>query len=95
MSIDRERLCAMFLSAAGEMRGACGALSEIDSKFGDGDHGVTVGKIADAIEREVAAWRGDDGTSMHDFLENLGDAIMAVGGGSAGPLYGTLIGRQC
>ena len=28
-------------------------LSEIDSRFGDGDHGVTIGKIAGLIEKSL------------------------------------------
>ena len=64
-------------------------LSEIDSRFGDGDHGVTIGKIASLIEKKLAAWEDDD---IEDFLEDLGDSTMEIGGGSAGPLYGTLIG---
>lgn len=35
-------------------------LSEIDSRFGDGDHGVTIGKIASLIEKKLAAWEDDD-----------------------------------
>ena len=64
-------------------------LSEIDSRFGDGDHGVTIGKIASLIEKKLAAWEDDD---IDEFLEDLGDSTMEIGGGSAGPLYGTLIG---
>lgn len=64
-------------------------LSEIDSRFGDGDHGVTIGKIASLIEKKLVAWEDDD---IEEFLEDLGDSTMEIGGGSAGPLYGTLIG---
>ena len=64
-------------------------LSEIDSRFGDGDHGVTIGKIASLIEKKLAAWEDDD---IEELLEDLGDSTMEIGGGSAGPLYGTLIG---
>ena len=64
-------------------------LSELDSRFGDGDHGVTIGKIAAVIGRDLDGWQDDDAET---FLEDLGDDIMAVGGGSAGPLYGTMIG---
>ena len=64
-------------------------LSEIDSRFGDGDHGVTIGKISSLIEKKLAAWEDDD---IEEFLEDLGDSTMEIGGGSAGPLYGTLIG---
>lgn len=64
-------------------------LSEIDSRFGDGDHGVTIGKIAGQIEKHLEAWADDD---IQAFIEDIGDAAMEIGGGSAGPLYGTLIG---
>ena len=64
-------------------------LSEIDSRFGDGDHGVTIGKIAGLIGRSLDGWENDD---IETFLEDLGDSVMEIGGGSAGPLYGTMIG---
>lgn len=64
-------------------------LSEIDSRFGDGDHGVTIGKIASLIEKKLDSWEDED---IEGFLEDLGDSAMEIGGGSAGPLYGTLIG---
>lgn len=64
-------------------------LSEIDSRFGDGDHGVTIGKIAGLMERSLDGWENDD---VETFIQDLGDDTMEIGGGSAGPLYGTLIG---
>ena len=64
-------------------------LSQIDSRFGDGDHGVTIGKIAAKNRQNLEGWQDDD---VETFLEDLGDDIMAIGGGSAGPLYGTMIG---
>ena len=65
-------------------------LSDIDSKFGDGDHGITITKIAKLVQAQVAQW--DSEQSIKDFLDDLGMAAMAVRGGSAGPLYGTMIG---
>ena len=50
---------------------------------------MTIGKIASLIEKKLAAWEDDD---IEEFLEDLGDSTMEIGGGSAGPLYGTLIG---
>ena len=79
----------MLTAAADLMAENAPMLTDIDSKFGDGDHGITIAKIADVIRREVAAW---DDASIHDFLDDLGMAIMGVRGGSAGPLYGTLVG---
>lgn len=64
-------------------------LSEIDSRFGDGDHGVTIGKIAGLMEKSLDAWEDDD---IGSFIQDLGDSTMEIGGGSAGPLYGTMIG---
>ena len=64
-------------------------LSQIDSRFGDGDHGNTIGKIASLMEKSIEGWEDDD---METFIEDLGDNTMEIGGGSAGPLYGTMIG---
>lgn len=64
-------------------------LSQIDSRFGDGDHGVTIGKIASLIKKSLEEWKDDN---IESFIQDLGDAIMGIGGGSAGPLYGTMIG---
>ena len=64
-------------------------LSQIDSRFGDGDHGITIGKIASLMEKSIEGWEDDD---METFIEDLGDNSMEIGGGSAGPLYGTMIG---
>ena len=79
----------MLLESAGLLATESDLLSEIDSKFGDGDHGITMAKISKLIEREVAAW---DDESIGEFLDTLGCKAMEVRGGSAGPLYGTLIG---
>lgn len=89
MLLDKARFSAMFLAAAALWRDTITLLSDIDSRFGDGDHGVTIGKIATLFANSVEAW---DDASIHDFIATLGDDIMRIGGGSAGPLYGSLIG---
>ena len=35
-------------------------LSQIDSRFGDGDHGITIGKIASLMEKSIEGWEDDD-----------------------------------
>lgn len=90
--IDKQSLCRMFSSAASSLAEGCALLCDIDSRFGDGDHGVAMLKISEVMGREAGRWLGEPGTSIGDFLGSLGDAIMAAGGGSAGPLYGTLVG---
>lgn len=63
-------------------------LSEIDSKYGDGDHGVTIKKIANCISKPASEW---ENKSLKENIEQLSFGIMNIGGGSAGPLYGTLV----
>ena len=89
MTLDRSSVGAMLTSAAKLLAEHADYLSEIDSRFGDGDHGITIGKIAKLLLERVPQW-GDE--SIQEFLDDLGMAIMEVKGGSAGPLYGTMIG---
>lgn len=79
----------MFLSAASLWKENLDLLSDIDSRFGDGDHGVTIGKIAGLFESSVKGWKDE---SLRDFIATLGHSVTEIGGGSAGPLYGTLVG---
>lgn len=78
----------MFRGVAKIWRDNTGVLGDIDSRFGDGDHGFTVGKMAALLEKSVDGW---DGRGIRDFIETLSAGIMGISGGSAGPLYGTLI----
>lgn len=89
MVITKELLQKMLLSAASAMAKQEEYLCEIDSKFGDGDHGLTIAKIAKLLQEKVPQWKNE---SMAEFLGDIGMEIMEVRGGSAGPLYGTLIG---
>lgn len=89
MKLSREDLKKMFLTSCKLLKENASELSEIDSKFGDGDHGITIVKIANAIENDIENW--DENKSIKDFLDDLGMSIMGVNGGSAGPLWGSLI----
>jgi dihydroxyacetone kinase-like protein len=75
--------------AADALIAKCSYLSEIDARFGDGDHGVTIKKIADLMKRDCSEWSD---ASFGIFLEKLGRGIMGISGGAAGPLWGTLFG---
>lgn len=89
MLLTQQRLSTMMFRVAALWQANVDEFSAIDSRFGDGDHGVTIGKIANCLTAGVDGWGGK---SIKEFLGDLGRAIMAVGGGSAGPLYGTLVG---
>ena len=87
--LTKEVVARKMVNAAAALRAQTGLFGEIDSRFGDGDHGFTMGKIADLIDLHVAGW-GDE--SFSGFFSKIGFAITEVRGGSAGPLYGTMIG---
>lgn len=64
------------------------SLTDIDAKFGDGDHGSTIEKIAKGIKSEIDKWGASD-LPLKNFFDSIGNATTNVNGGSAGPLYGT------
>lgn len=62
-------------------------LSGIDAVIGDGDHGITIAKIANLMKEKVAA----DHKTSAEFFDDLGWDAINVQGGSAGPLFGTFL----
>ena len=77
---------------AARLRNACAAviaaeqeLTEIDSKFGDADHGLTMSKIARAITEAVDQSEG----GIQAMLDDAATAVMSLNGGSAVPLWNT------
>ena len=73
-----QHACASVIAAEQE-------LTEIDSKFGDADHGLTMTKIAGAISAAVEA--SDEG--IQSMLDDGAMAAMSLNGGSAVPLWNT------
>lgn len=68
--------CASVAAAEGE-------LTEIDSRFGDADHGLTMSKIAKAIAKAVEQSEG----GIRAMLDDAAMAVMTLNGGSAVPLW--------
>ena len=62
-----------------------GVLTEIDSHFGDADHGLTMSKIAGAITEAVERPEG----GIQAMLDEAAMAVMTLNGGSAVPLWNT------
>lgn len=60
-------------------------LTEIDSHFGDADHGLTMSKIAKAVSEAV---EGSEG-GIKSMLDDAAMAVMTLNGGSAVPLWNT------
>ena len=80
------------LEFASRLQNACAAvtaaeqeLTEIDSRFGDADHGLTMSKIAKAI----SAAAGESEGGIQAMLDDAAMAVMVLNGGSAVPLWNT------
>lgn len=77
---------------ASRLQNACAAvtaaeqeLTEIDSRFGDADHGLTMSKIVKA----VSAAAGESEGGIQAMLDDAAMAVMVLNGGSAVPLWNT------
>ncbi len=82
--ITKEELTARIRNACAAVIGAEAELTEIDSRFGDADHGFTMAKIANTI---LGSLEGAD--NIQEMLDNAACAVMGINGGSAVPLWNT------
>ncbi|CZR96959.1 MULTISPECIES: dihydroxyacetone kinase subunit DhaL [Clostridioides] len=78
----------MLISAAEILKENKIYLCELDSVVGDGDHGVTIDRIADCMKKRALEENKND--SIKSINEDLSTLCMNVNGGSAGPLWGTI-----
>ena len=77
-AVRLKNACACVAAAEGE-------LTEIDSRFGDADHGLTMTKISKAVSQAV---EGSEG-GIRSMLDDAAMAVMSLNGGSAVPLWNT------
>ena len=83
--MTREQFASRLLNACASVMAAEQELTEIDSKFGDADHGLTMAKIARAITEAVE----DADGGIQTMLDDAAMAVMSLNGGSAVPLWNT------
>lgn len=83
--MKKEELAARLKRACARVTAAEALLTEIDSKFGDADHGLTMTKIAGAIAQAVDESDG----GIRSMLDDAAMAVMVLNGGSAVPLWNT------
>ena len=83
--MTKEQFAARLKNACSAVIAAQDELTEIDSHFGDADHGVTMTKIAEAVEGAVGAAQG----GIKAMLEDAAMEVMMINGGSAVPLWNT------
>jgi len=88
MVLSKKDFIKMLIGASDALDDKIDEFSDIDSKFGDGDHGVTVGRISKVIRAK--AENSPEHETLSKMFETLGRDIMNVNGGSAGPLYGSI-----
>ena len=83
-----EMLEKMLLAAAVELEEKSKMLCELDSVAGDGDHGVTIARMAESMKNKVEA---HDSANIKDLLDDLSMAFMNSNGGSAGYRASTIV----
>ena len=88
MLLQGRDVCALIAAAAQSWEEQISTFGEIDSRFGDGDHGIAVSKMVSVMRNAVENCEDPDPKAL---FQSIGIAIMAAGGGSAGPLYGSFI----
>jgi phosphoenolpyruvate---glycerone phosphotransferase subunit DhaL len=87
VKLDYQDIARMLRAGASLLKANRDLLSQLDSATGDGDHGVTMCRVADAIleSTEPAA------PTVQALLESVGWSVLSVDGGSASPLVGSFL----
>ena len=83
--MTKTEFAARLQQACASVTAAEQELTEIDSKFGDADHGLTMTKIAGAISGAVAESDG----GIQSMPDDAAMAVMVLHGGGAVPLWNT------
>jgi ATP-dependent dihydroxyacetone kinase len=84
-----QRLRSAAMAVASALEAAQPLLTDLDSKAGDGDLGLSMTRGAEAIRLLAAGAWADPPTA----LTRIGDALRRAIGGSSGPLYATALLR--
>jgi dihydroxyacetone kinase-like protein len=81
----KEFIC-MIEGAIQEIRKEHAFLSRLDSASGDGDHGTTMLRAVNQIEKALAERPSQD---LQGLLGNIGWTLLGIDGGATGPLLGS------
>lgn len=77
----------MLCVAASALKEKQDTLTKIDGTFGDGDHGITMGKVADAM---IKGCQNSEAETVAALCDDLGMDMLCINGGSASSLWGTM-----
>lgn len=83
--IDKALFIKMLNNFSENIKKEASNLSEIDAKFGDGDHGITMTKVAGVVEK-VTEEKKDE--TIKEILNAISSGCSSLSGGAAGPLWG-------
>ncbi len=97
--IGRRQWEAMFAEAAASIRREHRRLSELDSIGGDGDHGATMLRVVEQMERMERSGEAGSGQppdsnrdgGLGDLLRSSGWRVLSVDGGASSALLGALL----
>lgn len=85
--INKEDFTRMIGGAAASIRKHHAMLSELDSASGDGDHGATMLRTVERLER---AFSPETHSDLKTCLRDAGWSVLGVDGGASSSLLGTL-----
>ena len=85
--MNTNELKRRILNGCSSVKSVESRLTEIDSHFGDADHGLTMTKIADAITEALADVPEGEEDSIQGVMTKAADAVGELNGGSAVPLW--------
>lgn len=85
--IDEKEVIAMLEGAIARIREQNAYLSQLDSAVGDGDHGTTMLRVTNVIEKAIAECGAKP---LAEFLSDIGWGLAGIDGGATGPLLGSL-----
>jgi dihydroxyacetone kinase-like protein len=87
--ITKEDFARMIAGAAASIRAQHAMLSELDCATGDGDHGTTMLRAVDRLEKAFAPGGPED---LKTCLQEAGWSVMGVDGGASSSLIGIFFG---
>jgi dihydroxyacetone kinase-like protein len=87
--ITKEDFARMIAGAVASIRAQHAMLSELDCATGDGDHGTTMLRVVDRLEKAFAPGGPED---LKTCLQEAGWSVMGVDGGASSSLLGIFFG---
>ena len=85
-TVGYNQVCGMLNAAAGQIRRNHEMLSKLDSAVGDGDHGTTILRAMETVNKTVSENPASD---LKTLFSAIAWAMMSCDGGSTGPLLGS------